>query len=241
VIGGNITRTEGPLIVDVTAGGEVGSRKWLTRGGAKAGDEIWVSGALGGAAAGLEMLRSGAGSRPFNKLRAAPSEVEGREPETGKALPDPGSRFPDPDCVVRHLRPEPRVRLGVAVGRAKAARAAMDLSDGLADALEQVATASGAGVRVDAAALPIDACARDWWTAQGADAIRAAVAGGDDYELLLAVPRKARGALKNVMQRMPHPPLTKIGEFTKDPHERVLLRAGKEEALPKGFEHFAHR
>jgi hypothetical protein len=43
------------------------------------------------------------------------------------------------------------------------------------------------------------------------------------------------------MRRMPHPPLTKIGEFTKDPHERVLLRAGKEEALPKGFEHFANR
>lgn len=217
VIGGNITRTEGPLIVDVTAGGEVGSRKWLTRSGAKAGDEIWVSGSLGGAAAGLEMLRRGSGvSNADRGLLIA-------------------------DCITRHLRPEPRVRLGIAVGRAKAARAAMDLSDGLADALEQVATASGSGVRVDAAALPIDACARDWWTAQGADALRAAVAGGDDYELLFAVPRKARGALKNVMQRMPHPPLTKIGEFTKDPHERVLLRAGKEEALPKGFEHFANR
>src|SRR5687768_14335049 len=95
VVGGNITRTDGPLIVDVTAAGEVAPRKWLTRAGARAGDEIWVSGALGGAAAGLEMLQSGAGSR---------------EPGTGSARSDPGSRFPDPGCVARYLRPEPRVK-----------------------------------------------------------------------------------------------------------------------------------
>ena len=219
VVGGNITRTDGPLIVDVTAGGEVAPRKWLTRAGARAGDEIWVSGALGGAAAGLEMLPAFAAKGSFGEA-ASPGVA---------------------DCIARHKRPEPRVRLGVAVARARAARAAMDLSDGLADALEQVATASGAGVRVDAAALPIDACASRWWTAQGADVIRAAVAGGDDYELLLAVARKARGALGTVRRRVADPPLTKIGEFTKDPRERVLIRAGKEEELPKGFEHFANR
>ena len=66
VVGGNITRTDGPLVVDVTAGGTVAPRRWLTRSGAHPGDEIWVSGTIGGAAAGLEMLRaatSGTGSR----------------------------------------------------------------------------------------------------------------------------------------------------------------------------------
>jgi thiamine-monophosphate kinase len=212
VIGGNITSTEGPLVVDVTAGGEVSPRKWLTRSGARPCDAIYVSGTIGAAAAGLEMLRSA-----------------------------PGSRLPDPGCVARHLRPEPRVRLGTAVGRAKAATAAMDLSDGLADALEQVASASGAGVRVDAAALPIDPGARAWWLAQGVDPVMAAVAGGDDYELLLAVPRKRHGALRSAVRHVADPALTKIGEFTKDPRERVLFDAGKEVALPKGFEHFAHR
>ena len=219
VIGGNITRTEGPLIVDVTAGGEVASRKWLTRSGARAGDAIYVSGTIGGAAAGLEMLQTGAGIG---------------DPGTGNALPVPR-------CVAKYLRPEPRVDLGVAMGRNRVATAAMDLSDGLADALEQVGTASGTGVRIDAAALPIDPGAHEWWTAQGADAVHAAVAGGDDYELLLAVPRKARGPLRNVVRQVANPPLTKIGEFTKDPRERVMIRAGKEEALPKGFEHFANR
>ena len=167
VAGGNITRTDGPLVVDVTAGGEAAPRKWLTRNGARAGDEIYVSGSIGGAAAGLEMLRVG--------------------------IAGIGER--GAGCVVRrgHRRPEPRVRLGIAMGRARAARAAMDLSDGLADAVHQVATASRVGVRVDAALLPIDPCARDWWNKRGADAVTAAIAGGDDYELLFAVPAKGGG------------------------------------------------
>ena len=209
VVGGNITRTDGSLVVDVTAGGEVASRKWLTRSGALAGHEIYVSGAIGGAAAGLEMLQSGAAK--------------------------------DSMCAMRHRRPEPRVRLGMAMGRAQAARAAMDLSDGLADALRQVATASGVGVRIEAEALPIDPAAREWWTSRGVDPVTAAVKGGDDYELVFAVPVKGRGPLRSVLRHVADPPLTKIGMFTKDPREVVLTRGGKEDALPEGFEHFANR
>lgn len=209
VVGGNITRTAGPLVVDVTAGGEAAPRRWLTRSGARAGDEIYVSGTIGAAAAGLEMLMAG---------RAA-----------------------DSDCAKRHRRPEPRVRLGVAMGRARAARAAMDLSDGLADAVHQVATASGVGVRIDAAALPIDAQAREWWQARGVDAVRAAVAGSDDYELVFAVPAKGAGKLRRIAKHVANPALTRIGVFTRDARERVLVTDGKEEALPEGFEHFANR
>lgn len=214
VVGGNITRTDGPMVIDVTAGGEVAPRRWLTRSGALAGHEIYVSGSIGGAAAGLEML-------------AAQSGAESREPGA--------------DCIARHLRPEPRVRLGMAMGRARAARAAMDLSDGLADALRQVATASGVGVRIDADALPIDPAAREWWTSRGVDPVRAAVAGGDDYELLFAVPAKGRGPLRSVLRHVADPPLTKVGIFTKDPREVVVTRGQQEDALPEGFEHFANR
>ncbi len=214
VVGGNITRTTGPLVVDVTAGGEAAPRRWLTRGGARPGDEIWVSGTIGAAAAGLEMLQHlpGAGSR------------------------EPGAR----GCIARHLRPEPRVRLGLAMGRARAARAAMDLSDGLADAVNQVASASGVGARIDGSLLPIDAGALDWWNTRGTDAVTAAVIGGDDYELLFAVPARGGRAFRAVAKRLPDA-LTKVGVFTKDRHERVLVRDGKEEALPEGYEHFANR
>ena len=212
VVGGNITRTEGPLVVDVTAGGEAAPRRWLTRSGARAGDEIWISGSIGGAAAGLEMLEQGSG------------------------IGDQGS-----GCIGRHKRPEPRVRLGIAMGRARAARAAMDLSDGLADALRQVAAASDVGVRIDGDALPIDPCAREWWTSRGVDPVNVAVRGGDDYELLFAVPPKSGGALRSIARHVADPPLTKIGVFTKHPRGLVIARAGKEDALPEGFEHFAHR
>jgi thiamine-monophosphate kinase len=223
VVGGNITRTDGPLVVDVTAGGDVAPRRWLTRSGAAAGHEIYVSGSIGGAAAGLEMLKTG--------LQA--SGPAGQQ-ASGLAGQQAG-------CVERHRRPEPRVRLGIAMARAKAARAAMDLSDGLADALTQVAAASGVGVRIDAERLPVDSDARDWWTRRGIDPVIAAMQGGDDYELLFAVAPRSGGALRTVSRQVAEPPLTMIGVFTKDPHQIVMVRAGKETALPEGFEHFAHR
>jgi thiamine-monophosphate kinase len=214
VVGGNITRTAGPLVVDVTVGGSVPSRKWLTRSGAVAGDEIWVSGTLGGAAAGLEML----------------SEL---------GFLGPRSPIADP-CLAKQRTPEPRVRLGVAMGRGRAARAAMDLSDGLADAVRQVAAASGCGARLEAAALPIEPGARAWWEARGVDPIAAAIGGGEDYELLFAVPRKGGGRLRNVRRHVADPVLTRIGVLTKD--TSVLVeRDGREELLPEGFEHFANR
>ena len=117
----------------------------------------------------------------------------------------------------------------------------MDLSDGLADALRQVAAASGVGVRIDGDAMPIDAGAREWWTSRGVDPVSAALGGGDDYELLFAVPPRSGGALRAVARHVTDPPLTKIGVFTKDPRELVVARAGKEDALPEGFEHFANR
>jgi thiamine-monophosphate kinase len=207
VIGGNVTRSPGPLMVDVTAVGDVHPRRVLTRGGGRPGDELYVSGSIGAAAAGLEMLREG------GPLDAA--------------------------CVAKYRRPAARTRLGQAVAQARAARAAMDLSDGLADALRQVAEASGCGVEVDAGAIPVEPAAREWWTARGSDALRAALSGGDDYELLFAVPRGWRGRLRQARQRVAEPALTRIGVLTKDKAARVMRRNGGREDLPGGFEHFS--
>jgi thiamine-monophosphate kinase len=65
----------------------------------------------------------------------------------------------------------------------------------------------------------------------------AAVAGGDDYELLFSVPRGARGRLRTVIRQGRGVPLTRIGELTAD-RKVVLRRAGGEEPLPAGFVHF---
>ena len=63
VVGGNLTRSPGPLMIDVTLTGTVKPRQALTRGGARPGDFVYVSGTIGAASAGLDMLKSRAGSR----------------------------------------------------------------------------------------------------------------------------------------------------------------------------------
>ena len=127
------------------------------------------------------------------------------------------------------------------MGRARAARAAIDLSDGLADAVRQVAAASGCGARLDAGALPIEPGAAAWWQARGVDAITAAVVGGEEYELLFAVPKRGGGRLRNVTRQVADPVLTRIGVFTKDPRELIVDRGGREESLPQGYRHFTER
>ena len=113
----------------------------------------------------------------------------------------------------------------------------MDMSDGLADAVRQIAAASGTGAAIDAAALPIPDAAREWFRRAGQDPIAGAVAGGDDYELLFAVPRRARGRLATVVRQARGVPVTRIGQLTKEP-AIVLVRDGTPEPLPNGFVHF---
>jgi thiamine-monophosphate kinase len=215
--GGNITRSPGPLVVDITLTGMVKPRKILTRGGARAGDALYVTGQIGAAVAGLGWLRANA---------------EGAD--------RPLARPEDPalaECVARHCRPEPRARIGSLLGRNRAASACMDLSDGLADALSQISAASGTGASVDAASLPLHPGASAWFAASGRDPVEACVAGGDDYELLFTVPRRGRGRLRSVIRQSRGVPVTCIGEVT--PERTVtLLRNGQVETLPSGFVHF---
>jgi thiamine-monophosphate kinase len=137
-------------------------------------------------------------------------------------------------CIDRYLYPQPRVRMGLVLSRNRAATACMDLSDGLADAVRQVAEASGVGAIVDAALLPIDADTRAWFEARGADAVSEAIGGGDDYELLAAVRPKLRNRLAAVRSGVP---LTRVGAFTAD-RALVLKRAGGDTPLPSGYSHF---
>jgi thiamine-monophosphate kinase len=218
VVGGNLSRSPGPLVVDVMAIGTAGPRRILTRRGARPGDIVFVSGTIGGARAGLAMCAGGTDTHGAGS-GAAPVYSEVADPRE------------------RYLRPEPRARLGVLLGRNQAATACMDLSDGLADGLRQIAAASGTGMTVDADALPIDPRARAWFEAQGHDPVREAVAGGDDYELLFTVSPKRQGRFRAVGRLARGLLLTRIGLVTGD-REIVLRRNGRDEALPASFAHF---
>ena len=208
--GGNITRTPGPLTVDVTAVGHVRHRRVLTRGGGKIGALLYVTGAVGAAAAGLGMLRA-----------------SDRAPEDADAAA----------LIERHRRPVPRLRVGALLGRTRSATACMDLSDGLADAVSQLAQASGTGAVIDAEALPVPAAARRWFESQGHDPIRAALTGGDDYELLFSVSPRAGGRLRTVIRQARGLPVTRIGELTASP-AILVKRDAATEPMPAGFTHF---
>ena len=208
VAGGNITRSPGPLIVDVTVTGSVRPRRILTRGGGRPGEALYLTGSIGAAAAGLEILTAGS---------------EG-DPQFG-------------ECVGRHRRPEPRLRIGAILGRTRAASACLDLSDGLGDAVRQLAEASGTGAVIDAGALPIHPGAAAWFQRQGKDPVAAAIAGGDDYELLFAAPKKSGGRLRALQRHARGVPITRVGELTEIP-DIVLRRDGIDSPLPRGFAHF---
>jgi len=205
VAGGNVTRSPGPVVIDVTAGGEVAQRKFITRAGAHPGDELWISGSIGGAHAALAMLSA--------------------------------DEVPGPALAERLHRPTPRVRLGAAIAAHRAARGLIDLSDGLGAAVTQLAEASGCGARIDADAIPVMAEAREWWNATGVDPVQVSLAGGEDYELLLAVPARWGGRLRHLRRQVTDPPLTRIGTLTRD-RALVLSIRGIDTPLPGGFEHF---
>jgi thiamine-monophosphate kinase len=198
IAGGNLTRIEGPLVIDITVLGTVKRRQVLTRSGARAGDDLYVSGTVGTAAAGLQMLQA----------RARPS-----------ATGDGRGRAGGESCITRYLYPEPRLRLGSLLGRNRAAMACMDSSDGLADAVRQ-----------------LEPDARRWFEERGTDAVREAITGGDDYELLIAVRPRVRGRLTAAL-RHGGTPLTRIGTCTAD-RALVLRQNGAGQPLPRGYSHF---
>ena len=210
LVGGNITRTPGPLTIDITAVGSVRRRRVLTRAGARAGDEVWVSGWIGAAAAGLASLKAGGSVRHASAMQASEQA---------------------------YLRPSPQVRLGLLLGRNRAATSCVDLSDGLADGLHQLASASKVGIAVDAAEIPVPDEARDWFAGHGQDPIIAALRGGDDYELLFTVGTRTRGRFRGVLRHAGAVKLRRIGVVTKSPSV-VIRTASGEVPVPAGYEHF---
>lgn len=210
LVGGNVSRSPGPLAIDVTVIGHVHRRRILTRGGARPGDHVFVSGTLGAARAGLAICRAGA---------------ESSSTTAGEA-------------VARYLHPEPRVALGLRLGRNRAATAAVDLSDGLADGAWQLARASGLGLAIEADALPLAEEVRAWYTSRGQDAVREALAGGDDYELLFTISPRHGGRLRQALRGLHGLPVTRIGVVTREPGVRLRGAAGHETPVEGGFEHF---
>jgi thiamine-monophosphate kinase len=167
--GGDTTASpSGPLMVSVTAFGGVPHGRMVARGGAKAGDALYVSGTIGDAALGLAVRHGTAESKCW------PLDDAGRA-----------------SLLSRYLRPSPRLALRDAL--LAHSHAAMDISDGLAIDCARMCAASGVSARIEIAAVPLSVEAR---LAIGSDPqlLETALTGGDDYEILAAIPPAAEAA-----------------------------------------------
>lgn len=162
--GGDVSRTPHGLVIDSVVGGEVPRGKAVLRSGAKPGDGIFVSGQLGGAAAGLRMLESGS---------KYPSE----------------DRSDRSELLLRQLSPTPCVQLGSQLQRRGLATSMIDLSDGLSSDLAHLCKASGTGAVIYADQLPVSDELIDY--AGSPDAIlEFSLHGGEDFELLFTAEKK---------------------------------------------------
>ena len=230
IVGGDFVR--GPLSVTVAAHGAARQGAVLRRGGAGAGDGIWVSGFLGDAAAGLEVLMQRLGdpgeraSRP-PRTRDAFSSMQERPPSlrgTGESAEDA--------LVRRFCYPQPRVELGRRLSGI--ASACMDLSDGLMTDLPRLLRHSGLQGRVEAGDLPVSGALQEFAGRDGS--CRMALAGGDDYELCFTVPREREHRLKALSGELR---LTRIGSLGEG-EGLILTRGGTAWTPPdSGFRHFS--
>lgn len=212
LVGGNFTRAPG-LTVTLTAAGEVARGRALLRSGAQEGDGLYVSGTLGDARMGLSLL----GRKPSRRRQA----LAARQP--GAAL-----------LMARQRRPAPRVALGLVAARY--ARAAIDLSDGLSQDLAHLCRASGVGAQVELAHLPVSdalvACA-----GSRQRALFFGLAGGEDYELCLAVPPERAAAFEKACAAA-GAKVTRIGTFTRGRKPTFRGPGGRAVIVPSGFDHF---
>ena len=169
LLGGDTDRTPGLISVSIAAFGHLPHGTMVKRSGARAGDRIVVTGTIGDATLGLALRREPARAQ---RAKLSPSERA--------------------HLAGRYLLPDPKVALAPAL-RAYAS-AAIDISDGLAGDLMKLAEASNVSARIETEWLPLSPAARKMIAAEPA-LLQTVLAGGEDYEVLAAVPAASLAAL----------------------------------------------
>jgi len=210
LLGGDMTAGPGPINLSLTAIGTAAPGKSLTRGGAKPGDLVLVSGSIGDGALGLMALTG--------KLPHLSSED----------LAFLTERF--------HL-PRPRLALGAGLAEEGLASACLDVSDGLVADLGHICVTSRVAARIEAAALPLSRAAQEA-VAADPDLYPQLMTGGDDYELAFTARPEALGAIRALAERV-ETPVAVIGRIEAGEGVTVLDRDGEMLPLKRrGWTHF---
>ena len=217
--GGDTVTTLGSLSITITAMGSIKKGSALKRSGASPGDEIWVSGTLGDAQLGLEILKAGGG---------APN--------------DKNSEF----LINRHLIPEPRIELGKMLAKTGVVSACIDISDGLVSDMGHICKAANLTAEIKLSDIPLSSAASALLAHDPAGVHGAALGGGDDYELLFCLSPKNSERLKTLMGETPSCKICKIGVISderpqnpknlknRDRSVRIIGPTGEEIAVKSG-------
>ena len=216
LIGGDTSRTNVNIVIDSIVAGECAAGTAVMRSGAKPGDQIFVTGSLGAAAAGLRLIERGAHLADQN-------------------LGDEDSQKLD-HVLIRQLRPEPRVGWGIVLGEEHLATAMIDLSDGLSSDLNRLCEASEVGALIDSSLLPIDNRVVELCGRRALDPLQLALHGGEDFELLFTI---KPADVARLPRRVDGVEIKRIGEVTKS-IEGVKISEGSRiwDLKPGGWKHF---
>jgi thiamine-monophosphate kinase len=216
LVGGDVSASPKGLVLSATLLGTATAP--VTRAGARPGDFICVSGPLGDAACGLQILKRLKNPVDFTKGVRGP---EGPLPwKVMKPL------------LKRHLLPEARKPGPLA----RRATAMIDISDGLLLDLSRLLTESRAGARIEEARLPLSKETRLAAGHLKLDPLHLALSGGEDYELLFTLPRGTSGRLDKLWRG---DGTAVIGEVTRKRGMELLRADGKAVPLkPEGYTHF---
>ncbi len=207
--GGDVTRAAELILAVTVVGHAAEADALLTRAGTRPGDVLAVTGELGGGAAGHLLLT---------------------RPELGAGLPEGTQEA----LRERQLRPQPRLGAGHAL-RGAGATAAIDVSDGLGGDARHLAERSGVGLRIEASALPLAPGLAEVAELAGRDRLELAVSGGEDYELLAALPADRFEEAARAVEGVEGAALKRIGEVVAGSGVEIRLPGG-ELLEPVGFD-----
>jgi len=209
LIGGDTTSTDGPMVLSLTLTGLTGPRGPVRRSGARADEDVWVTGCIGDGWLGL-MAATGRLSVPEAALEALADRY--RAP----ALP-------------------PAAAAGLVAAWASAA---CDVSDGLVADAGHIAEASGVEIELSWMDVPLSREARDWLACTPDAGMLPLLTGGDDYQILFTAPGEARGELAGQARRS-GVRLTRIGRTLEGGGVRVIDASGAPLRIGRrGYRHF---
>ncbi len=233
--GGDVSETKQGIVIDSIVLGEVASGAATLRSGAQPGDQIFVTGTLGGAAAGLKLIEKGARidqESGVSGQRSVPPAVAG-----GSAVGLSDDDDAIQSLLLRQLQPSPRVGWGIVLGEERLASAMIDLSDGLSSDLNHLCKESNVGALIDAASLPLDEAVKHLCGRRALDPLALALHGGEDFELLFTV---APENIARLPKRVDGVAISHIGEITATSGAiRIREKDHVWDLRPQGFEHFA--